>query len=152
MTRDQRLTRLEDHVMDLRDKQSMLAQQLTEIQLRVRFCMEAMRMVNREKPASLLVDGDGKKKLDLVSGYYAYTFQGGRDETLATVEKEYAEFQALQEKAEADIHAIETQRALDAGEPDPHAPSDAEPAEPVAGRHRRGPRRLTEPKASHTTH
>lgn len=152
MTRDERLTRLETSVIDLRDKQSMLAQQLTELQLRVRFCMNAMRMVNREKPPSLLVDGDGKKKLDLVSGYHAYAFQGGRDETLAIVEEEYAAFQALQAQAEADIHAIETQRALDAGEADPHAPGAEAAAEPAAGGHRRGPRRLTERKATHTTH
>ena len=99
MTRDERLLRLEDHIVKLGTRLNFLAEQLAEQNLRVRFIMSAIQLT-RPVPGGLIsVDGTPQtEQTDLFVQYMT----GGRDQMLDALDKENADVQAVMAQLKAE--------------------------------------------------
>lgn len=91
MTRDDRLLRLERIVNDLIVDRAQLAERITELEVQMRFGLNAMKMAV-PNGASPLLDASGHAPSPLiVNGWIAYRDHGGRDLTLTQLEAEFLE-------------------------------------------------------------
>ncbi len=92
MTRDERLLRLEEHVVKLGTRLNLFAEQVAEQNLRVRFIMSTIELA-RPVPGGL-VGADGHPQIEKTDLFVQY-MTGGREQMLDALEKEHAEVQAV---------------------------------------------------------
>lgn len=114
MTRDERLSRLEQQLHQQVGLCNDLLMQIAELNLKMRFALSLMR-VHKRNAATIIDPASGTPKLELMDGYVAY-LSGGRDMIATVIENEISAMEQRMADVEATDAAHESAATDESGD------------------------------------